>query len=102
MTTYNVLISAFADEDLLRAEKFYELQAPNLGDYFFDSLISDIESLSFYGGIHMKYFGFYRMLAKRFPYAVYYDIEANDVIVYAVLDLRAKPLSNDLKLAKRK
>lgn len=72
MNTYNVVTSKFANEDLMQSEDFYELQAENLGVYFFDTLIADIESLSFYGGIHVKHFGFYRMLSKRFPYAIYY------------------------------
>ncbi len=40
----------------------------------------------------MKYFGFYRMLSKRFPYTIYYKIEEEaEVIVYRVLDLRRDP-----------
>lgn len=38
------------------------------------------------------------MLAKRFPYAIYYDIEDDRVAVYAVLDLRANPKTNSEKL----
>ncbi len=101
MNTYDVIVSKFADDDLVLGENFYEAQALSLGIYFFDSLIADIESLSFYGGIHIKYFGFYRMLAKRFPYAIYYYIEDNIVIVIGVLDLRSKPLSNYQKLQNR-
>ena len=101
MDTYSVIVTEFADNDLLLAENFYELQAPNLGTYFFDTLIADIESLSFYGGVHTKYFGLYRMLAKRFPYAIYYDIKDNTVVVYAVLDLRANPLKNHQKIQSR-
>jgi hypothetical protein len=101
MKTYTVLTSKFADEDLRKSEEFYELQAENLGIYFFDTLIADIESLSFYGGIHVKHFGFYRMLAKRFPYAIYYYIKDDLVIVIGVLDLRSKPSTNYKKLQDR-
>jgi hypothetical protein len=101
MKTYTVLTSKFADEDLRKSEEFYELQAENLGVYFFDTLIADIESLSFYGGIHVKHFGFYRMLAKRFPYAIYYYIKDDLVIVIGVLDLRSKPSTNYKKLQDR-
>jgi hypothetical protein len=101
MKTYTVLTSKFADEDLRKSEDFYELQAENLGVYFFDTLIADIESLSFYGGIHVKHFGFYRMLAKRFPYAIYYYIKDDLVIVIGVLDLRSKPSTNYKKLQDR-
>ena len=63
-----------------------------MGEYFFDSLFSDIDSLVLYGGIHGKVFGYHRLLSKRFPYAIYYTIEENDlVVVQRVLDLRQDP-----------
>ena len=83
------------------SKSFYEEQTHNLGNYFVNSVFADIESLSFYGGIHVKYYGFYRMLAKRFPYAIFYDIKDEMVIVYAVLDLRANPIRNRKKLSDR-
>ncbi|MHB9026163.1 MAG: type II toxin-antitoxin system RelE/ParE family toxin [Armatimonadota bacterium] len=65
-----------ARQDLLEAYWFYESQEPGLGMYFFDSLLSDIDSLQLYAGIHAKHFGrFHRMLAKRFPFAIYYKVE---------------------------
>jgi len=62
-----------------------------VGSYFFDSLVSDIESLKLYAGIHSKHFGLHRMLSKRFPFAIYYEIKGKTVIVVAVLDLRRNP-----------
>lgn len=62
-----------------------------LGDYFLDSLFSDIDSLQIYGGIHAREFGYQRLLAKRFPFAVYYRVENNVARVYAVLDCRRDP-----------
>jgi hypothetical protein len=56
-----------AKQDLLEGYYFYENQKEGLGEYFLDSLFSDIESLHLYAGIHQKFFGFYRMLSKRFP-----------------------------------
>ena len=41
-----------ATEDLLKGYWFYERQAPNLGNYFLDSLYSDIDSLLVFAGIH--------------------------------------------------
>ncbi|MDD2759897.1 MAG: type II toxin-antitoxin system RelE/ParE family toxin [Methylomonas sp.] len=77
--------------DLQGGKKFYDANQIGIGDYFFDSLLADIESLSLYAGIHGKQFGLYRMLAKRFPYAIYYDLNEEFIIVLAVLDLRCKP-----------
>ena len=81
--------SAF--DDLARGRGFYDSQGLGIGDYFFDSLFSDIDSLKLYAGIHPKVMGYYRMLAKRFPYAIYYDIKNETSIVWRVLDLRQNP-----------
>ena len=59
---------------------------------FLDSLFSDIDSLILYAGIHRKIFGFHRLLSKRFPHAIYYQVETeNEVVVYRVLDCRQNP-----------
>lgn len=78
-------------QDLYEGRVFYEKQGEGLGEYFFDSLFSDIDSLTLYGGIHPKCFGYHRMLSKRFPYAIYYRIEEESVVVWRVLDLRRNP-----------
>jgi len=62
-----------------------------VGDYFLDSLFSDIDSLRLYAGIHSLHFGYNRLLSKRFPFAVYYRIENDVVRVYAILDCRRDP-----------
>jgi len=56
-----------------------------------ESLFSDIESLRLYGGIYLKVFGYHRLLSKRFPYAVYYSLEAENLLVRAILDCRRNP-----------
>jgi hypothetical protein len=59
---------------------------------FFDSLFSDIDSLALYAGIHPIFYGYHRMLSKRFPYAVYYKLKEKSVAtVWRVLDLRRDP-----------
>jgi plasmid stabilization system protein ParE len=79
-------------EDLDRGRIFYDRQGEGLGAYFIDSLFSEIDSLVLYAGIHRKVFGFHRALAKRFPYAVYYRIEEQGIVlVWRVLDLRQAP-----------
>lgn len=81
-----------ASLDLKEGFGFYENIDKGLGGYFLDSLYSDIDSLLIYKGIHPIYFGVYcRMLSKRFPFAVYYKVLGEDVVVYAVLDCRRSP-----------
>ncbi|MGB5603461.1 MAG: type II toxin-antitoxin system RelE/ParE family toxin [Gammaproteobacteria bacterium] len=87
-----VRILASASQDLVDGYRFYEKQAEGVGAYFLDSLYSDIDSLIIDAGIHPIYFGIYhRLLSKRFPFAVYYRIEGQIALVYAVLDCRRKP-----------
>lgn len=80
-----------ATADLADGFRFYERQAGGLGEYFLDSLWSDILSLRIYGGVHAIYNGYHRLLSKRFPYAVYYRIEGGIARVRAVLDCRRNP-----------
>ena len=87
--TLHILESAF--RDLADGRDFYERQGVGLGEYFLDSLFSDIDSLALYAGIHRKIFEFHRLLSKRFPYGIYYQFNDDNVIVYRVLDLRRNP-----------
>lgn len=85
------LLSSALD-DLIKGRLFYSKQGEGIEEYFFDSLFSDIDSLTLYGGIHPKFYGYYRMLSKRFPYAIYYKLEDQSVVVvWRVLDLRSNP-----------
>ncbi|MBI5186013.1 MAG: type II toxin-antitoxin system RelE/ParE family toxin [Nitrospinae bacterium] len=77
--------------DLYEGRLFYEHKEPGIGDYFFDSLISDLESLKLYAGIHVKQFSLRRMLSKRFPFAIYYETDVDTARVIAVLDMRRNP-----------
>ena len=54
-------------------------------------VISDIESLTIYAGIHPKKLGLYQMYSKRFPYTIYYDIIEGMAYVVAVLPMRRNP-----------
>jgi plasmid stabilization system protein ParE len=94
-----VVISPSARDDLSEGFDFYERQEQGLGDYFLESLFSDIESLRLYAGVHAKRFGLHRLLSKRFPYAAYYDLQRGTVRVWAVLDCRRDPTEIRKKLS---
>jgi len=91
-----ILPSALADLD--RGREFYSQQQEGLGEYFLDALFSDIDSLVLYAGIHKKVFEFHRLLARRFPYAVYYRVDGDVCIVFRVLDCRQKPQKTEKAL----
>lgn len=80
-----------AEQDLIDGFRFYEAQDQGLGDYFFNAISSDIDSLHIYAGIHPRYFGYHRLLSHRFPFAIYYRIANRIVRVHAVLDCRQNP-----------
>ncbi len=95
-----ILILPSARDDLADGFDFYEKQREGLGNYFQESLFSDIESLLLYAGIHLKSFGYFRLLSKRFPYAAYYEIDGQIIRIWAVLDCRQDPESIRRRLAK--
>ena len=84
------LISASL-EDLGSAREFYERQADGVGDYFFDALFSEIDSLTLYAGIHTIRLGYHRLVVQRFPFCIYYRVSGDEVIVFRVLDARRDP-----------
>ena len=87
----DVYILEEAVDDLNEGRSFYDVQEAGVGDYFWDCLIADIESLIIYAGVHRKKLGFYQMFAKRFPYAIYYEIIENIAYVVAILPMRRDP-----------
>jgi len=42
--------------------------------------------------VHQVFFGFYRSLSRRFPFAIYYKVNGSVVQIYAVLDCRRDPV----------
>jgi len=87
-----VRISSDAEEDLIDGFWFEERQSPGLGEYFRSCLISDIEALAYYGGIHEMEFGLHRSLSRRFPFCIYNSLSDRTVVVVAVMDARRAPL----------
>lgn len=86
-----IVVLRSAVEDLARGRDFYEQQGEGLGDYFEESLTSDIDSLRLYAGIHVQAHGYHRMLSDRFPYAIYYELADEQIRIRAVLDCRRDP-----------
>jgi len=87
----NIKILNEAEVDIANGIEFYESQKDGLGRYFYNSILSDINSLQLYAGIHYKVNNFYRTLSKNFPFAIYYKFDSNTIYIYAVLDCRQNP-----------
>lgn len=84
-----ILPSAIAD--LAQGFAFYEHQQPGLGDYFLDTLFAEIDSLTHHAGIHRQTLGCHRLLARTFPFAIYYSVEDDHARIKAILDCRRDP-----------
>ena len=82
-----------AEKDIAIGISFYESQKEGLGKYFLSSILADIESLHIYAGIHIVISDYYRLLAKRFPFAIYYKVKDKIIYIYAILDCRKNPNS---------
>jgi len=87
----NVVILDAALDGIETGYEFYESQEEGLGQYFEDSIFADLYLLQIYAGIHRKVFEYHRLICKRFPFAVYYGVEGNEVFIRAVVDCRSKP-----------
>jgi hypothetical protein len=74
-----VRITDPAETDLEQGYLYYEQQQIGLGTYFLDTFYADIDSLSFYAGIHLKLWDYHRLLCQTHPFAVHY-IDKNTVL----------------------
>lgn len=79
------------ESDLRDGRDFYDSQQLGIGDYFVHSILADAESLILYAGSHPKHFGFFRLLGRTFPFAVYYLLSEETIEVCAILDMRRDP-----------
>jgi hypothetical protein len=87
-----VRISEDALQDLNDGFIFYEVQQPGLGDYFATCLRADIEGLRVGAGAHrVVYRDYHRLLGRIFPFGIFYTMEDDTAVVWAVVDLRRDP-----------
>lgn len=84
--TWRVLIRTAAEKDLDEARKWYDGQRRGLGDEFLVSIAEAFERLEQNPERYrILYRGFRRVLVERFPYRIFYQTKANNVIVFRVL-----------------
>lgn len=72
-----------------------------LGTIFCQRIFEDIESLRETAGVHETHFGYYRKIASRHPFLIYYRLVTTSVEVVAVLDGRSRPSDIDALLQRR-
>lgn len=64
---YSAVVMRKAFDDLNDDKAFYEQIDADIGEYYRDSLLADIESLIIYAAVHAREHGLRKMLSRRFP-----------------------------------
>lgn len=89
-------------DDLLEGAAFYDEQAAGLGARFMDEMIAELRALPNAAGVHSTHWGCHRALPDVWPWAVYYLLEKERIVITAVCDCRRDPEANRLKVRTRK
>ncbi len=97
-----VRLTSDADADLAAAIDFYDLQEFGAGDLLFGGVLLELRRLEKLHGFHRKKYGFHKVLVKGFPYAIYYDIFGDELVVMAILDGRRAPSSIQEEMKSRR
>ena len=81
-----------AEQEMLDAAMYYELQAPGLGSDFLDKINTAVQEIGENPErcpvIQSKT---RRRLIHRFPYALLYRVDPKEVVVQATMHLRRRP-----------
>lgn len=88
----NVRFRSEAASDVVLAREWYDAQRPGLGDEFVQALEAVVDLVSDLPEAFPEIaVGLRRALFARFPYAVYYRLDADFVDVIACLHTRRSP-----------
>jgi plasmid stabilization system protein ParE len=83
---FRVIIRPNAVADLQEAWAWYESQRPGLGDELLIEVRSAIRVLEKDPERRPLYYrGFRRLITRRFPYKIFYRVEAGRVVIFRVL-----------------
>ncbi len=91
---FRLFVRRRAKADVLAAARWYELQRPGLGRQF----VAEVDAaLNHVGENPLQYQILHRevrrAIVRRFPYAVFYRIEASNIVVFCVCHLHRDPTS---------
>ncbi len=81
-----------AELEMLEAARYYELQAPGLGDDFLDRIESAIQDIGMNPGRWpVIRYNIRRRLIHRFPYGLLYRNDPHEAVILATMHLRRHP-----------
>jgi toxin ParE1/3/4 len=81
-----VLVRAQAELDLAEARAWYERKVPGLGDEFLNEFAAAMRRLEDNPERERLYYqNFRRVLLRRFPYKIFYQLIGSRVVIFRVL-----------------
>ena len=90
--TYNLSFLPEVEDDLIVGYLWYEEKALGLGDEFLRTFYARANELSHNSLLYQKvYSDFRRSLLRRFPYAIYYRLEEDTVVVFGLFHYAINP-----------
>jgi len=87
-----LVIRPEAEADALEAYRWYSEQLPGLGDDFLAEIDRALETIRANPEVHRKvHREFRRVLTRRFPYAVFFAVRGDRIVVFAILHTARDP-----------
>ena len=100
--TYTLRLLPEVEEDVIAGYKWYEEKASGLGEEFLRIFYACAGEIPRNPLLYLKvYREFRRRLIMRFPYAIYFRIEGNEVIVFGFFHCARDPHAIIAKLRDR-
>ncbi|MCB1045085.1 MAG: type II toxin-antitoxin system RelE/ParE family toxin [Acidobacteria bacterium] len=88
--TLRVRFRAKAESDILNAARYYESKCESLRSQFFDRIDDVVALIRAHPAMFPVCHGsFRRALLRQFPFALYYEIEGDTILVGAILHQRS-------------
>jgi plasmid stabilization system protein ParE len=95
-----LIIAPEAQQDVDDAYCWYEIRRLGLGEEFLDCVDACIQAIcrmpELYAKVHDEY---RRAFVRRFPYAIFYEYNGREVIVYSVFHMSQNPKKWSNRLA---
>jgi len=100
--SYDLRFLPEVEEDLFSGYAWYEDKARGLGEEFLRIFYASANNLSRNALLYKKVYGdFRRVLLRRFPYAIYFRLDKNEVTVFGLFHCARDPRTIKVELSDR-
>jgi len=100
--TYTLRFLPEVEEDIIGGYVWYEAKSPGLGEDFLRMFYAGASEIQWNPFLYPKVYNeFRRRLLRRFPYAIYFMIEDEYIIVFGLFHCARNPSTIKMKLHDR-